>query len=47
MKRNQIGYGVALLVGLLAAGLGTGALAQSADNPATETITTPTTRRKT
>ena len=30
MKRHQIGYGVALLVGLAVAGLGTGALAQSA-----------------
>jgi len=39
MKRHQIGYGVALLVGLAVAGLGTGALAQSAGKSASDTVT--------
>ncbi len=43
MKRHQFGYGVALLVGLAVAGLGTGALAQSAGKSASDTVTSTVT----
>ena len=43
MKRHQIGYGVAMLVGLAVAGLGTGALAQSAGKSPSDTVTSTVT----